>query len=284
MESDLAVFDRQFGLPSCTTANGCFTKVNSTGGSTPPATDAGWSFETHIDVEWAHAVAPGANILLVEANTNKILDLFAAVDYAKKHAGYISNSWGSTEAPPESVFDHHFSPAEAPGVSFFFASGDIGAKPIYPASSPFVVAVGGTRMHFTTDGRFKEETGFSRSGGGCSTAETASAAQAAFTEYQAKGCAGKRATPDLSSEGDPASGVAVYDTQTYLGHSGWFISGGTSVATPLIAARAAGTGKLVDQAFVYGHNIDFRDIVKGNSGFPCTKGYDLVTGRGSWTE
>jgi subtilase family serine protease len=282
LESDLAVFDRRFGLPSCTTANGCFTKVNATGGSTPPATNAFWSYESHIDVEWAHAVAPGAKILLVEANTNAIVDLFAALDYAKLHAGYISNSWGSTEGPAESVFDHHFSQAEAPGVSFFFGSGDVGGKVFYPSVSPLVISVGGTELHFGRDGRFKSETGWSNGGGGCAQYEAASTAQASFSQYQTKGCAGQRATPDVSSLADPASGVALYDSQPDGTLVGWSVAGGTSLATPITAARAAGTGQLVDQAYVYDHKIDFRDITQGNNGFPCTVGYDLVTGRGSW--
>jgi hypothetical protein len=103
--------------------------------------------------------------------------------------------------------------------------------------SPQVVAVGGTPLHFTTKGRFKNETGWVGSGGGCSKYETASAAQAAFAEYQTKGCAGKRAGPDLAAD---AVGVAVYDSQPTNGKSGWFVTNGTNISSPLIAARAAG--------------------------------------------
>jgi subtilase family serine protease len=144
------------------------------------------------------------------------------------------------------------------------------------------VAVGGTDLHFS-DGKFRSETGWSSGGGGCSAFETASSAQAALPDYAQTGCAGKRATPDLALLSDPSRGAAVYDSQVDAGVFGWQVVGGTSLATPIVAARAAGTGQVVDQAYVYGNSIDFRDILLGNNGFPCTKGLDLVTGRGSWT-
>ncbi len=184
----------------------------------------------------------------------------------------------------EGIFEHHFSQVEAPGVSFFFGSGDTGAPGIYPAMSPSVVAVGGTTLRFKAGGKLKSETGWSGSGGGCSFVMTASAVQPAYPQYPNVSCAGKRASPDLSLLGDPATGAAVYTTEPINGHSGWLVLAGTSLSTPMIAARAAGTGQLVNQSYVYGANILFRDIRRGNNGFPCTTGYDLVTGRGSWTE
>jgi subtilase family serine protease len=283
VESDLAVFEKQFGLPSCTTANGCFTKVNQLGAPTPlPASNAGWALETHIDVQWAHAIAPGAKILLVEATSNRFVDLLKALDTAKVHAAYVSNSWGTNELSGEAAFEHHFSQTEAPGVSFFFGSGDAGAPGLYPSASPSVTSVGGTTLSLSSNGRFKQETGWSGSGGGCSKHLTASAAQAAFPQYTKKGCAGKRAAPDLALVADPRSGVAVYDSQPVGGTSGWVVMGGTSVATPLVAARAAGSKNLVTQNLVYGDQLKYRDVLRGNNGFPCTAGYDVVTGRGTW--
>src|SRR5512133_2221735 len=93
-ESDLNVFSQQYGLPACTTANGCFTKVNQTGGSKMPRVNSGWAVEISLDVQWAHAMAPGAHILLVEASSNGFTNLLAAEDYARAHANYVSNSWG----------------------------------------------------------------------------------------------------------------------------------------------------------------------------------------------
>ena len=291
IEADLAVFDQTFSLPPCTTANGCFSKVNSAGAAAPPATDSGWAYETHIDVEWAHAVAPGAKIVLVEASTNAVVDLLAGTDYARRVATYVSGSWGSTEGSPETILDHHFT--DVPGVSWFFASGD-NQLPLWPAASPAVVAVGGTQLLFS-HGVATGEVGWSGSGGGCSRYEKkASAAQAAWPQYSRVGCAGKRAVPDLALDASPVSGVSVYDTQPDQGTVGWTASGGTSVATPIAAARAAGTGVIVDQNRVYSAPTEvdpvtgaqtvmlFRDILTGNNGHPAGRGYDLVTGRGSW--
>src|SRR5689334_9228904 len=102
VESDLHVFDQTFGLPECSTANGCFTKVNQNGGTQLPGADAGWALEISLDVQWAHAVAPGAHLLLVEANSASDADLFTAEDYARTHAPYVSNSWGGLEWSGES--------------------------------------------------------------------------------------------------------------------------------------------------------------------------------------
>jgi subtilase family serine protease len=278
-ESDLAVFSSQFGLPPCTTANGCFKKVNQTGGTKLPRADSGWALEISLDIQWAHAIAPGAKILLVEATTNSFTNLLAAEDYAKTHAQYVSNSWGASEFSGESQYDSHFS---QPGVSFFVSAGDAGLPAEYPSSSPNVLSIGGTRLTFNGDGTLASETGWSSGGGGCSTYETATVAQAAFGEYTQVGCVGRRSTPDLSLVADPASGVSVYDSVKYQGRSGWFTVGGTSASAPMIAARAAITGSVVDSSYVYGNGITYRDITSGNNGAACLTGFDLCSGRGSW--
>jgi subtilase family serine protease len=278
-ESDLAVFSNQFGLPACTTANGCFTKVDQNGGTNFPRTDSGWALEISLDIQWAHAIAPGAKILLVEATTNSFTNLLTAEDYAKTHAQYVSNSWGASEFSGESDFDSHFT---QPGVSFFASSGDSGLPPIYPSASPRVISVGGTTLHFS-GGIFTSETGWSGSGGGCSAFEAATTAQSGFSQYGQVNCAGARATPDVSLDADPASGVSVFDSTRFQGQKGWFTVGGTSASSPMWAARSAVAGVVVDASYVYGNNISFRDITSGNNGEPCLVGYDLVTGRGSWT-
>jgi len=278
-ESDLAVFSSQYGLPPCTTKNGCFAKVNQTGGTSYPRKNAGWALEISLDVQWAHAIAPGASILLVEATTNSFADLLAAEDYAKGHAQYVSNSWGASEFAGENNYDLHFSQS---GVSFFVSSGDAGLPAEYPSSSPNVISVGGTTLHFSGS-TFTGETGWSSGGGGCSAFETATAVQAAFGQYGQANCGGQRATPDVSLDADPASGVSVYDSTRYQGQAGWFKVGGTSASSPMWAARSAVSGATVDSVYVYGNSITYRDITSGNNGAACLTGYDLCTGRGSWT-
>ena len=278
-ESDLGVFSSQFGLPACTTANGCFSKVDQNGGTNYPRKDAGWALEISLDVQWAHAIAPGAHILLIEATTNSFANLLAAEDYAKTHAQYVSNSWGASEFSSENTYDSHFSQS---GVSFFVSSGDAGLPSEYPSSSPNVISVGGTTLQFNANGTLKSETGWSSGGGGCSVYETATSAQSSFGGYAQVNCGSKRATPDVSLDADPASGVSVYDSTRYQGQAGWFKVGGTSASSPMWAARSAVAGVTVNSAYVYGNNISFRDITVGNNGAPCLVGYDLCTGRGSW--
>ncbi|TXN28142.1 S8 family serine peptidase [Lacisediminihabitans profunda] len=278
-ESDLAVFSSTFGLPSCTTTNGCFQKVNQTGGSKFPKTNSGWALEISLDIQWAHAIAPGAKILLVESNSASFSDLLTAENFAKTHAGYVSNSWGGSESSSELGYDASFA---QPGVSFFVSSGDAGLPAEYPSSSPNVISVGGTTLNFSGSGAFLSETGWSSGGGGCSVYESASAAQSAYPGYTQANCAGKRATPDVSLDADPASGVSVYDTTRYQGQSGWYKVGGTSASSPMWAARSAVAGVVVNPSYVYGSGISYRDITSGNNGAPCLVGYDLCTGRGSW--
>ncbi len=276
-EADLGVFVGQFGLPACTTANGCFKKVNQNGGTSGlPRADSGWALEIALDVEWAHAIAPGAKILLVEARSSSLSNLFAAEDYAKTHAQYVSNSWGASEFSSEHSYDSHFSQS---GVSFFASSGDGGSQ-LWPSTSPNVISVGGTTLTFNSDGTLASETGWSGSGGGCSAYETANAAQ----NTGSVNCGGKRGTPDVSLDADPHSGVSVYDSTPYSGSAGWWQVGGTSASSPMWAARSADAGVQVNSTNVYGSSITFRDIKIGaNNVGSCLTGYDLVTGLGSWT-
>ncbi len=279
-ENDLGVFSSQFKLPACTTANGCFKKVNQSGGTKYPRSNSGWALEISLDVQWAHAIAPGAKILLVEASTSSFTNLLAAEDYASAHAAYVSNSWGGSEFSGETSYDSHFSRT---GVSFFVSSGDKGLPAQYPSASPNVISVGGTTLHFDSSGSFTSETGWSSGGGGCSVYETANAAQSGFSGYAQVSCTGKRATPDVALDADPNSGVSVYDSTSYYGQSGWFQVGGTSASSPMWAARSADAGQVVNAAYVYASSITFRDITSGNNGAPCLVGYDLCSGRGSWT-
>lgn len=230
-------------------------------------------------MQWAHAIAPGAKILLVEASSNSFTNLLAAEDYAKIHAQYVSNSWGGPEFSGENGYDSHFVQSN---VSFFVSAGGNGLPAEYPSSSPNVISVGGTTLHFSGS-TLTSETGWSGGGGGCSGYETATSAQSTFSQYGQVNCGGKRATPDVSLDADPASGVSVYDSTRYNGQKGWFQVGGTSASAPMWAARSAVAGTVVDSSYVYGSSIPYRDITSGNNGASCLVDYDLCTGRGSWT-
>jgi len=168
--SDLATFDSQFSLA----APPSFKVVNQTGGTSLPKNDRGWASEIALDVEWAHAIAPGANILLVEARSAYTSDLDAALDYARKAAGVVvvSNSWGGSEYSGESSEDVHFTtPSGHQGVTFTVAAGDSGAPAEYPSSSPDVLSVGGSTLRLTSSGAYSSESVWSGGGGGSSRYE-----------------------------------------------------------------------------------------------------------------
>jgi subtilase family serine protease len=192
----------------------------------------------------------------------------------------VSNSWGGNEFSSEASTDTHFAHS---GVSYFVSAGDSGLPAQWPSSSPRVISVGGTTLHFDGSGNFTSETGWSSGGGGCSAYEAAAAAQSAFGGYAQVKCGGKRATPDVSLDADPSSGVSVYDSTPYSGQTGWWVVGGTSASSPMWAARSADAGVVVNAAYLYGSAISFRDITSGNNGASCLTGFDLCSGRGSWT-
>lgn len=292
--NDLKTFSQYYGLPvlpvcGSGVTGACFKQVNAQGdpGKLPPS--AGWEYEIALDVEWAHAIAPGASITLVAADNNYFDPLFAAIDYAKNNADYVSMSWGAGEwSTAGSYYDSHFINTTRL-TSFFVASGDSGGysstpasgtQPWYPATSAYVISVGGTTLTRTGSTSFKE-TGWSGSGGGCSFYERANRYQAQFRQYPSS-CGGRRAVPDVALDADPNTGVAVYITENSTSQ-GWAQIGGTSLSAPMWAARSAVSGMLVDAKYVYGNKITFRDIISGSNGTQsCRSGFDMVTGRGSW--
>jgi subtilase family serine protease len=219
---DLPLFNHGAGGPT-------LTVVNQTGGSTLPAgTDATWTFEASIDVEWAHAIAPKANILLVETTSNYFTDLFAGVQYAAQHANIVSMSWGAPEFSYEATYDSFF---EVPNVTFLASAGDLGAHSYYPSASPYVLSVGGTTL--TLDGsahsasHYDSESAWADGGGGPSPYEGLPSYQnniAISQSYHA------RTTPDVSMVADhDNSPLAVYDSTPFHGHVGWDPAGGTSI-------------------------------------------------------
>lgn len=287
-EADLGTFSAAFGLPACTTANGCFTKIMAAG--TPPDT-RGWTNEIAIDIQWAHSIAPAAKILLVEAKSQRNADMYTAVDLAVANgATVVSMSWGSDEAMNEATFDSHF---EVTGVTFVAASGDTGHGVSYPAASPYVVGVGGTTLTITSNGTWISETAWNDSGGGLSAYEPEPAYQAGVQTT------GQRGVPDVAYDGNPATGVPSYNSYDCAGAcaTGWTQWGGTSIGTPEWAALfaianaervAVGKATLTEpQTLLYPDaEADYHDITSGengNCGAQCTAGvgYDLITGLGS---
>ncbi len=276
IESDLATFDKQFSLPSCTTANGCFEKHIVDSGTRK---DSGWAEEASLDVEWAHAIAPSAKILLVEAKTASGNNLLNAVDYARKRSGVVavSMSWGGAEFSSAPSLDSHFTSSS--GAVFFASSGDGGSGVSWPAVSSNVIGVGGTTPHFSGSS-LSSETAWSGSGGGLSIYFSQPNYQASFGVPQANG---KRAVPDVSYMADPNPGFAVYD-------NGWLTIGGTSAGAPQWAAISSlgnvNASKLYSDAGSSKYGSVLHDIVSGSNG-SCTyfcsarKNYDYITGLGS---
>jgi subtilase family serine protease len=293
IEADLAIFDAQFSLPACTSANGCFTKMYAAG-SAPPV-NAGWALEMSLDVEWAHAMAPQAKILLVEAASNNLVDLFEAVIAAAQNASVVSMSWGGPEFSAETQLDQVF---EAfPAVAFIASSGDGGFGTLYPAASPYVLAIGGTTMEITFSergvARRQRELAWSSSSGGLSQFEPPSQAQSVFlTGFPS------RAVPDVAYIGDPVTGLAVFDSVPYQGLFGWFQVGGTSAGAPqwsaLVALAGSASGAAIgtsQAAYALYSSLGnanglLNDITIGTNGLcgvAClaVPGFDLVTGLGT---
>jgi hypothetical protein len=322
--SDLTVFDQQFGL----NAPPSLKVVNGNGSATLPTTDAGWAGEISLDVEWAHAMAPGANILLVEANSSSLADLMDAVNYARNAAGVsvVSMSWGGseffgwdgTEFTGQTQYDAYFTtPAGHQGLTFIAAAGDSGvfSGVQWPASSPNVLAVGGTSLYVADqNGTYYTESSWSGTSGGFSQVENEPAYQNNVQNT------GVRTSPDVAYDADPNTGFAVYDSVPFDGSAGWEVVGGTSAGAPQWAALVAITNQgraLANQGTLDGatqtlpalyglyvsqdsrsyadYTADFNDVIDSGGGGgrfhwrfggfgsanPATAGYDTSTGLGT---
>jgi subtilase family serine protease len=301
--ADLNVFNARYGYPalstctSLTQAGACF-EIDQPSGR--PASNADWALEESLDIEWAHAEAPGAKVVLVEASSASNSALFTAVNAANSlGATEVSMSWGGGESSSETGNDSHFTHA---GTFYTASAGDSGHGVIYPSASPNVIAVGGTTLNGcsgTSCAGFTSETTWSGSGGGISADEAIPVFQTNYTG-PVSGAAtiraltgSKRGVPDVSFEANPSTGVSVYDSTAFEGQSGWWTLGGTSVGAPnwagvLAAGKAAGSTALEGNTAVYGggYKTNLRDITSGTNGTcgtDCTAGtgYDLVTGLGS---
>ncbi|HEY7050310.1 MAG TPA: carboxypeptidase regulatory-like domain-containing protein [Jatrophihabitantaceae bacterium] len=236
-EADLGVFRAQFGLPPCTTDNGCFQKVDQRGGTNYPPDDAGWAGETSLDLDAVSAACPACHILLVEGDDNALDNLAIGVDTAVSlGAKFVSNSYGiAGETPDETLLDQHY---DHPGVAVTASTGDIGNVTNWPATSPTVVGVGGTTLTQDSSPRGWHEAAWAGGGSGCSPFEP-------HPDYQngiATNCPNNRANSDISADADPNTGLAVFDSIPFLGQSGWLQIGGTSLSSPLVAAMYALAG------------------------------------------
>jgi hypothetical protein len=309
-EADLAVYDETFGLPPCTSANGCFRKIDQEGRSSPlPRKEGEWAGEISIDVQMAHAVCRSCRVLLVEADNEEFVNLGAAVDAAvAAGATEISNSYAGPEEPAlantfaeynEDFYNH-------PGVAVTASSGDCGyldegclgepGTANFPADSPDVLAVGGTDLA-ETDGSWSS-TVWDEGGSGCSAIFSAPLWQSEVADFSATGCGSERSIADVAAVADPEAGVDVYDS-TPEGNgnpTGWGVWGGTSVASPIIAAElglAGGArGVPYPAATLYSHVGEaaaLYDVVSGSNGTCAATdtacraavGFDGPTGVGS---
>jgi subtilase family serine protease len=281
-EADLATYRSNFGLPACTTANGCFRKVNQNGATSPlPTSDAGWGGEISLDLDMVSAVCPKCNIVLVEATSASIANLGAAVNRAvTMGAKYVSNSYGGDEYSGETTDANSF--YNHPGVVQTVSSGDDGFGVEFPAASNTVTAVGGTSLTRNSSTRGWGETAWSGAGSGCS-------AFVSKPSWQTDTGCTRRTVADVSAVADPNTGVAVFDS---FGEGGWLVFGGTSASAPIIAstyalagAPAAGTNPA---SFPYAHTANLNDVTSGSNGscspaYLCraAAGFDGPTGLGT---
>jgi Putative Ig domain len=296
LSSDLHQFDVQYGLPE---PPGFFTKVDQSGGTSYPGTDpagAGnnnWEAEEALDVEWAHALAPGAKIILVETRTNANSNVFAGITWAGGQSGaqVVTISWGIGEYSRELSNDAYFVQPSTYGVTYVAATGDAGAPGSYPAFSPNVLAVGGTTLHVDGNGNYSSESGWSSGGGGISPFEPQPAYQGSLTQVSPH-----RAIPDVSFDADPATGVSIYDSYNGAASGGpWYQLAGTSLGSPGWAALVALADQIRASANLPSLNgaaqtlpglyrlpaSAVHDVTTGNNGFAAGPGYDLVTGIGT---
>lgn len=275
-EADLATYRAAYGLPACTTANGCFRKMDQRGGTSFPVKNGGWAQEISLDLDMVSATCPDCHILLVEADSASFVNLGIAVNRAAQTAGVtaISNSYGGADAADTTYGSYY----NHPGIAVTASTGDSGyVGGSYPASSSYVTAVGGTSLKTAANTRGWTETVWSGAGSGCSVYNTALAAASSSNT----GCA-KRAMADVSAVADPNTGVAVYDSTAYKGSSGWMVFGGTSASAPIIGSVYALAGNTTGyaNALPYSHTSALFDVTSGSNGTCPTSQW--CTARAGW--
>jgi hypothetical protein len=347
LEANLKTYDQEYGFSECTTEDGCLEKLNEHGeaGNFPfPKTTAelesrregdeterdeaeeaeGWTVEESLDVETVRATCQNCKILLVEAETTSDTQLEAAEETAERYgAKEISNSWGTPECESSGLCITEGAVFDDPGTVITASAGDYGyldwdsldaGYTDYPASSPNVVAVGGTRLRLSSAGAWEAETvwndggrdggvddGHGAGGGGCSEEFEAQLWQQHVSDWSSVGCGDRRAVADVSADADPYTGVAVYDTsaeecETEYRQSGvehlvrWCTIGGTSLASPLVAsvfALAGGAhGVSYPSRTLYENEVDtpgsLHDVTSGSNG-ECDRPFDSETAESGCT-
>jgi subtilase family serine protease len=305
--ADLTAYRSHYHLPPCTVASGCFRKLNENGAATPlPAGDLNWGMEIDLDLQMVSAVCPQCRIRLIEASSASLFDLVTAEDRAATiGASAISNSWGSTgelgSIGPllfDSFVDH-------PGIAITAATGDNGYGGSWPSDVPTVIAVGGTSLTRAANARGWDESVWSGAGSWCSDVDSQPAWQAAAVQQTAtatnSATCTQRTSADVAATADPLHGVAAYDSYGSTGGANWFVFGGTSVATPIIASMYARRGDHIHDAanpyparatynaWYTNHNV-LNDPTSGSNGacgtdpvYMCNgePGYDAPTGIGT---
>jgi subtilase family serine protease len=271
-EKDLGIYRSTFHLPACTTSNGCFKKVDQSGGKQYPQASSSWAGEISLDLDMVSAIAPNSHILLVEATSSAFDDLGRAVDTAVRlGATEVSNSYGSKEnAQDASAMAHYY---DHPGVAITVSAGDSGYGVQLPAAYSTVIAVGGTTLSHAKNARGWTESAWSGSGSGCSQYINKPAWQ------KDNGCQ-KRSVADVSAVADPDTGVAVYDTYENYG-TDWTIYGGTSASAPIIAGvyALAGNAAKINASYLYSHAANLNAVTEGSNG-NCSVSYLCNAGSG----
>jgi kumamolisin len=293
-EYDLRRFSEEFGLPLCTISNGCFSIYHTD--NQQPVPNPAFADEHALDIEWAHAMAPHAKIIMVQGQNDSLEEHIKAIRLASQKVaaaggGLVSISWSINEFPEEIAYDSYF---QTPNVVYVASSGDYSAPARYPSSSPYVISAGGTSIIRDKMGNFVMETGWStdttapagqKSGGsgGPSLYEARPSYQNSIMRIVGRA----RGTPDISFDADPKTGVCVYSTA----HGGWFKDGGTSAAAPALsgiinAANRRSKSSQEELNYIYSnaiknYHIYWHDVTQGNNGYPALVGYDFITGLGS---
>jgi len=285
LQADFNVFNTQYGLPTQTLQFICDC------GSCPSNNGTGWDLETALDVEYSHAMAPNAQIIVAQFCSDPFSGGTSAAEYLAGQAvsaaggGEVSNSftYNGGEDPSELSWDQYMT---SPGVVYFSSAGDSGVGAAYPSVSPNTVSAGGTRVIRSSGNFTGEEDCWSGSGGGISAYE-------ALPNYQlivGNRTGPKRGTPDISADADPNSGAAVYST---TGCGGWCQVGGTSLSSPALAGIVNAAGSFANHTpnelgKVYGwyrnpgiYHQYFYDVTKGSNGKSAVPGWDQCTGLGS---
>jgi hypothetical protein len=289
-EPDLQAYRKQYGLPTCTTSNKCFQKLNQRGATSPlPRRNANWAGETSLDLDMVSAACPNCDITLIESDDDGNNLLAAAREATTLGAKFVSMSWGAAENGDEPEYDARY--FAATGVVYAAATGDVGFRDGagYPATSPRAVAVGGTKLQQSSNARGWTESVWNDSLGAPDSGCSATEAKPAWQSVIPKSTCGRRAEADVSAVADPMTGVAVY--QTY-GGDGWSVYGGTSAAAPIVASIYALAGTPAANArpgsFAYARTSDINDVTSGNNGRCqatrlCTagSGWDGPTGLGT---